>query len=185
MISYYLSLVETEEDKEKIEYIFNTFNSFMSYTAGEVLHHNKQDVEDAVQNAMVVIIENLKMIDTTDYQRLRNLCGIISKNKAKDYCKLKDNQAASLDDTTLETLSSKELNPEGIVLQNDTYEILVKAIYDLDEKYRDVCILKYVNGYKEREIAIFLDLPPKTVSTRIFRGKNILREALRKEKLHV
>ena len=43
MISYYLSLVETEEDKEKIEYIFNAFNSFMSYTAGEVLHHNKQE----------------------------------------------------------------------------------------------------------------------------------------------
>ena len=48
-----------------------------------------------------------------------------------------------------------------------------------------VCLLKYVNELKEREISKILDIPLKTVNSRIYRGKQILREALRKESCHV
>ena len=184
MISYYLSIVETEEDKEKVVLIYENFYSFMCYTAGQILNHNKHDVEDAVHNAMIKLIENIDVIDLSDKQRAKNLCGIVAKNKAKDHCRLKENQTHSLDDTLYDVIED-DSNPDEIIIRKDTYDIVLKAIYALDETYRDVCILKYIHEYKEREIALILDLSPKTVSTRIYRGKQILREKLRKESLHV
>ena len=71
-----------------------------------------------------------------------------------------------------------------IVINEESYEIILKAIDNLSDTYQLVCKLKYINGLKEREIAEVLDLPAKTVSLRIFRGKQILRESLKKEQLH-
>ena len=184
MIAYYLSIVETDEDREKVLFIYENYYSFMCYTAGQVLGHNKQDVEDAVHNAMLKLIENIDIIDLSDKQKAKNLCGIVAKNIAKDHCKYKDNQSLSLEDMICET-TEEENSPSEIVIRKDTYDIILKALHSLDDKYRDICIMKYVHQYKEREIALLLNLTPNTVSIRIYRGKQILREALRKENLHV
>lgn len=88
MISFYLSIIETEEDKDKVVFIYENFYSFMCYTAGQVLGQGKPEVEDAVHNAMLKIIERLDMIDITDEIKVKNLCGIIAKNIAKDHLKL-------------------------------------------------------------------------------------------------
>lgn len=184
MISYYLSIVETEEDREKVTYIYENFYSFMAYTAKQVLKNNDCQIEDAVHAAMLKIIENLDLIDLSDPQRAKNFCGVIAKNKAKDMCKLKDNQSISMDNEIVQTLEDKN-DPTEIVIRKDTYEIIVKAIYSLNDSYRDICLLKYINGLKEREIALILDLPPKTVNVRIFRARQILKKALREENIYV
>lgn len=183
MISLYLAMVETDEDRDKVVLIYENFYSFMCYTAGQILHNDKYDVEDAVHNAMVKLIENLDLIDLSDMQRAKNLCGIVAKNKAIDHCKLKDNQGISFEDSFCKTLVTDDTTSD-IVIKKDTYDIILKELKSLDDKYRDICIMKYIHKLKEREIALLLDIPPKTVSTRIFRGKQILREALRKENIY-
>ncbi len=185
MLSYYLSMVETQEDKEKVEYIFDNFRSYMANAAAPILRNNEQDINDVVQNTMLVIIENIKIIDISDYVKARNLCIIIAKNKAKDYCKLKENQAISYDDLIWNDFLDNSAAPEELAIGNDTYEFLLKTIYNLEEKYRDICILKFVHEYKEREIANVLGLSDGTVSVRISRGRKLLQEKLRKVKLHV
>lgn len=185
MISYYTSIVETDEEKDKIEYIYKNFYSFMAYTAGRVLNHNKQDVEDTVHNAMLKIIDIIDKIDITETNKVKNLCGIIARNKAKDHCKLKDNQTVSLEEEFNNDKTEDNTDPINIVIQNDTYEIVLKAIYTLDEKYRDACILKYVHGYKVNDIALILDISPENVSRRIYRGKEAIKNNLRKEHLDV
>lgn len=184
MISFYLSIIETEEDKDKVVFIYENFYSFMCYTAGQVLGQGKPEVEDAVHNAMLKIIERLDMIDITDEIKVKNLCGIIAKNIAKDHLKRKDNQTIRLDET-FSDMPSEDDAVDEIVIKGDTYEIILRAIRALDEKYRDVCILRYVHGYKEREVAELLNISAGTVSTRIFRAKQILREELRGESIYV
>ena len=184
MISYYLSVVKTEEERDKILYIYENFYPFMCYTAGQVFKGKTQDIEDAVHDAMLKIIDNIDIIDLSDIRRARSLCGIIAKNKAKDKCKAKSSQVISFEDLLSET-STSDNSPDEIVITKDTYKVVLKALRSLDDKYRDICILKYLHQLKEREIALVLDLSPKTVSTRIFRGKQILREKLRKESIYV
>ncbi len=184
MISFYLSIIETEEDKDKVVFIYENFYSFMCYTAGQVLGQGKPEIEDAVHNAMLKIIERLDMIDIADEVKVKNLCGIIAKNIAKDHLKLKDNQTLMLDETFYD-LPSEDDAVDEIVIKGDAYDIILRAIRALDEKYRDVCILRYVHGYKEREVAELLNISAGTVSTRIFRAKQILREELRGESIYV
>ena len=112
------------------------------------------------------------------------MCGIVAKNKAKDRCKSRENRNISFEDLLKEE-DKPENNPAEIVIKEDTYDIILKVLRSLDDRYRDICMLKFIHQLKEREIALILDLTPKTVSTRIYRGKQLLREALRKENLHV
>ena len=184
MISYYLSIIETEEAKDKVVFIYENFYSLMSYTAGEVLNHNTHDVEDAVHNAMLKIIEIIDLIDLSDVKKVKNLCGIVAKNQAIDYCKRRDSQTISTDDEAI-LASEVDVNPDDIVISKETYHIIIEAIRTLGDTYRDVCLLKYVHEYKVREIAMLLDLSENTVTTRISRAKQILKEALRKELPHV
>ena len=184
MINIYLSMVETAEDRDKVVFIYENYYSFMCWCAGEVLGHNKHDVEDSVHNAMVSIIEHLECIDFSDKQRLKNFCGIVAKNKAINCKKSQGKNVTSTEDTINIGIDHVEM-PDEIVLGRETYSVILREVFELDEKYRDVCMLKYLHGLKEREIAELLDISPKTVGTRIFRGKQLLREALRKENTYV
>ena len=184
MLTFYLSMVETEEDKDKVLYIYNHFYSAMSYSASLVLKNNKQDVEDVVHSSMVNIIKNIDIIDFSDLRRAKSMCKTVAHNMAVDYLKKKENQNISLDDAICVNMEDYN-NPEEIIINKDIYAIIEQKIKTLDDKYRDVCRLKYINNLKEREIALLLNLPPNTVSVRIFRGKQILREELKKEGIHV
>jgi RNA polymerase sigma-70 factor (ECF subfamily) len=53
--------------------------------------------------------------------------------------------------------------------------ILSRALEDLDEKYRDVIILRFFEQKEYDEIADILKIPIGSVSTRLYRAKNRLR----------
>lgn len=184
MINIYLSMVETAEDRDKVVFIYENYYSFMCWCAGEVLGHNKHDVEDSVHNAMISIIENLECVDFSDKQRLKNFCGIVAKNKAINHQKRQSKNVIQTEDTVNLEIDQAEM-PDEIVLGRETYNVILREIFELDEKYRDVCVLRFVHGHREKDIASFLDIPENTVSTRISRAKKTLREALRKEGLYV
>ena len=184
MINIYLSMVETAEDRDKVVFIYENYYSFMCWCAGEVLGHNKHDVEDSVHNAMVSIIEHLECIDFSDKQRLKNFCGIVAKNKAINCKKSQGKNVTSTEDTINIGIDHVEM-PDEIVLGRETYSVILREVFELDEKYRDICILRFIHGHREKDIASFLDIPENTVSTRISRAKKTLREALRKEGLYV
>ena len=183
MLSLYLSLVETDNDKEKIVYLFENYYSFMCHCVRLVIGNNEYDVEDIVMSSFIKLIDYLDKIDFSDDVRVKSLCGIVAKNKAIDHCKLKGNQNVSVEDSFVEP-RDEETDPAELFLRHDIYDCIVSAIGSLDEKYRDICQLKYINGLKEYEIADVLNLNAKTVNTRINRGRKILREMLRKENIH-
>ena len=183
-LSIYLSMVETEEDSQKVLYIYNNFYKYMAYSASEVLKNNSQYVQDIVHTAMIAIIENIDLVDLSDNRKAKNLCCMVARNKAIDFCRSKDNQVILLNDDSND-ISTEEGNPIDIVINRDTYDIVLKTINLMDEKYRNICHLKYVCELKEREIALLTGMSPKTVGTRIFRGKQILKEALKKENIYV
>lgn len=181
MLSFYLSLVQTPSDKEKVEFIYFTYHGTMSHAIRKYVK-NEEDVADIVHDTMVKIIYNIDKVNIEDDFKTRSFCKTIAKNKAIDFLRKKEQHNVSLD----EKFESKSFSEDvlDIVINEESYEIILKAIDNLSDTYQLVCKLKYINGLKEREIAEVLDLPAKTVSLRIFRGKQILRESLKKEQLH-
>lgn len=182
MLLFYLSTVSTDSEKDKIIFIYENYYSYMAYKASKYLK-SKQDIEDTVHNSMIKIIEHLDKIDINDPVKAKSFCGTVSKNKAIDFLRSKENQNILSDEEEINQFVDST-DPEEILITNETHNIILNAINSLNEKYRDVCILKYVNKLKEREIAEILGITPKNVNIRIFRGKQLLRDALRKEGMH-
>lgn len=184
MLSFYLSLIDTSEDEDKVLYLYKNFYSYMKYSACQIMVENTSDVEDVVHDAMISLIDHLSIIDFKDEIRVRNFCGIVARNKAIDYCRKIGIRAIPMDEIYIAPANEND-DPEAIVVNEDTYKIILDAIKNLDDKYRDVCLLKYVNELNDREISDVLNIPLKTVNTRVYRGREILRDTLRKGSCHV
>lgn len=163
--------------KEKIVHIYQNYYCCMAHAAAKYLK-NKADVEDTVHDCMVKLLSVIDTLDTSDEVKLRHLCGVVARNTAINRVKEKRNEVLPLDEVF--DMSDDE-TPETLAVSNETVSILKRAIESLGDTYRDVCRLKYINGLKERQIAVLLDISEKTVNQRIFRGKRILRKALAKE----
>lgn len=179
MLSGYLSMVDSDEDNDKITFIYTSYYSSMAYSARSVLGNNKHNIDDAVHNAMLKIIEIIREIDFSEPKRVEGLCCMIARNQAKDYCKRKENQSIPIDDAAIVD-TADEMCPADILVKKETYDEILRAVYSLDEKYRDVCILKYLYKMKEKDIGTALGLPAGTVSVRIQRGRRILKSAIEK-----
>lgn len=70
---------------------------------------------------------------------------------------------------------------ETLGFEEESYLDLFQAVMKLDKKYRVPVLLFYYEGYSTAEIASLLNIPDKTVSTRLFRAKAKLKEYLKEE----
>ena len=70
---------------------------------------------------------------------------------------------------------------ETLGFEEESYLDLFQAVMKLDKKYRVPVLLFYYEGYSTAEIASLLNIPDKTVSTRLFRAKVKLKEYLKEE----
>lgn len=185
MLLFYESAVETDEKTDKITYVYENYYSFMTYAVEKIMIHSKHDVEDIVHSAIIRIMENIDIIDFSDDRRVKNLCVVIARNLAIDYCKKKDNQNICLDDAIDYDDPNNDVDPLKALVSKDTYEVILRVIDSLDSKYRDVCSLRYINGLKEKDIARLLDIPRNTVGIRLYRAKRKIKEKLEKENIDV
>lgn len=53
-----------------------------------------------------------------------------------------------------------------------------QVLQNIPKKYAEVLILYYVNGYKSREIASFLNITESNVTQRLSRARKFLRKEL-------
>lgn len=70
--------------------------------------------------------------------------------------------------------------PDDDCIQNETSRRLQAALMTLSLDYRTVIVLRHFQNLTYREIAAMLDLPEKTVKSRLFSGRRLLRESLLK-----
>jgi RNA polymerase sigma-70 factor (ECF subfamily) len=108
----------------------------------------------------------------------------ICYNLVIDYVRKKQANVDSLDD---EYVSQKAL------LESDNYvddcgfetleqaeirEIVWSSVDRIPLKYRELILLRYLDGLKYEEIAEITDLPVGTIKNRIFKAKELLREEI-------
>lgn len=162
----YLQTVETEDDGAKFQAIFREYGALMYHAAYRRLG-NEQDAEDAVHNAFVKIAKNIKKILPPCPQTQR-LVGIIVNSYAIDLLRSRGRHpAVPYDDARPGAVSYGE--PEG-------ENLLAECINALPEEQRTVILLRYVHGYKHREIAAMLGRTLAWVQKTDQRAKKRLKE---------
>lgn len=129
---------------------------------------NPDDANDVTQDVLVQLYKTTNEFESDSH--MKNWLMKVTVNRCKmifrsPWSKLEDIE------NYVETLGFEE----------ETHLDLFLAVMNLDKKYRVPLMLFYYEGYSTAEIASLLDIPEKTVSTRLFRAKGKLRDYLKEE----
>ena len=173
-----LGLLDTEEEQDKFEALFHRYKGMMFCSIKNVIK-DKYLSEDILQEVLIKIANNIdKVNNDINSNEAKSFIMTITKNTALDYyrksvknreheCYIADHEEKVF--ATIDKKRASKLDDENKIIY------LIKS---MKENYRDIFILKYVNGLENKDIAGLLNISEETVRQRISRGKKMLEEKL-------
>lgn len=183
MLSFYLCEIEDKDNRSKFEQIYFRYKKEMYIIANKILR-NREDTEDAVQDAFVLVMRNLDKIDDVDARTTANYIRTIVKNRARQiYNRCKQRESLTEDDDFFSFLPDRFQNVESQIERKELAEILEAMILKLPDKYREVLYLYYYNEKTYSEIASMLDTTEVNARQIARRARKLLEEKLLKTKL--
>ena len=147
-----------------------------AYNLARWLTRNDQDAQDIVQEAYLRAFRFFPGFRGGDARAwlmkiVRNACYTwFDVNRPL--------QDAAEFDENLFPPDSHAPNPEKLVLQNDSGTLVRKALEELPTNFREVLILRELEGMSYKEIAEITGMPTGTVMSSLSRARGRLRQAL-------
>ena len=148
-------LVQKAKQHDKIAFtVLIEQNTKSMYKVAKAILKNDEDVADALQDTILTCWEKIGTLEKNEFFKtwliriLINKCNVIYRQKV--------------------SWVSEEQFPEYSVSENQyTYVEWCQLLECLEEKYRIVILLYYVEGFKVREIAKILKVSESTVKGRL------------------
>jgi RNA polymerase sigma-70 factor, ECF subfamily len=147
-----------------------------AYNLARWLTRNDQDAQDIVQEAYLRAFRFFPAFRGGDAK-----AWIMKIVRNTRYTSLRENrplQDAMEFDESLFFPDSRGPNPEEVVLQNDTGTLVRKALEKLPTSFREVIVLRELNGMSYKEIAEITRMATGTVMSRLSRARGYFRQAL-------
>ncbi|MDD7403802.1 MAG: sigma-70 family RNA polymerase sigma factor [Butyribacter sp.] len=160
-----------EAARKKLEEVYRVHGNMMMQVAMSVLHQ-QQDAEDAIQNSILSLSRHMDRIGSAEDYRTVSYVRTVVRNAAIDIYRKKGRRDFSYEELTEEPEDS--FNLEKVVCDSDEVRHIVTIISQMEEEYREVLSLFYLNEMKPREIADVLNRPYNTVRSQISRGRKRL-----------
>lgn len=177
MLLMYMAMIDDKPDQLRFERIYYSYRKQMIRVAERVLH-NPDEAEDAVQNALLGIARNIKNVPQ-DERVERAYALTASKNAALLLLPKQQQRDNTLDFTELNIQSKDDLFQQ--VVNSLDYDLLLRAMRQLDPIYRDVLMMVYVQEQSVEAAADILQRKKETVRKQLQRGKKLLIELCVKE----
>lgn len=154
-----------------LEEIYRTYGNLMFYVANQILN-NRQDAEDMVQEALIRLAGVLDRIEDVNSGKTRSLVCLTVEHKAIDLYRRKKRQTVlpfDLEDT--DDLYIQGSNEIDALVERNT---IAQVIASLPANYREILLLKYDNGFSEKEIAALLGMKQAAVYKTMQRARKKL-----------
>ncbi len=167
----------------KFEEIVTKYTN-LAYKIAIDMTSSPEDSQDLVQEAYLSLYSHFKEYKRLPENEIRNILCKIVLNKCKDYLKSSKRKEA----TILEDIS----NIEEFSLQDDFVDEIIKRdrgkrirdkIHKLKEPYNTILEQYYIKNNSLDEIARKQNTTKGTIKVQMTRGKKILGEILRKERI--
>lgn len=184
MLQFLLTLTD-ESNHSKIEYIYNNYHEFMMrFAVSKFKSANRRnyffDAEDAVQNAFMKITRYIHNIDFSSSERdIKNYVFTILSNEITNIL-MNCEEIDGLDEEFSEQIEYSFIEELDI---KEKYSEIVKIIESLDEKYSTTLYLFYCKEMTVNEISELMGITPKTIYTRLSRGKKLILDAIKGAKV--
>lgn len=171
----YLMMIDSQEDRNKFIIIYEKYCDAMIKYANHIL----KDVhlsEDVVHESFVKIAKHINKIGDVDTKETKNFIMIITRNTALDEYRKRiknwENVIFMDEEKYADLLVSKDS------VDTEPENELVHIIKNMDSKYSDLFLLKYVNKLSNKEIASVLKISEEAIRQRLSRGRNIIEKQL-------
>lgn len=151
-----------------------------AYTLARYLTRNAHDAEDVVQDACLRALKYFDGFRGEGETSARAWLLAIVRNTAYSRKGRVDAVTTEFDETQHSGAAADE-HPEGVLLQKDAKETLGRALDRLAPEFREVIVLRELEGLSYKEISEVAGVPVGTVMSRLSRARTRLQEALRKE----
>lgn len=157
-------------DRRSFEVLVDRHQQTMYNVALRIVR-DLEDAADVTQAAFVKVYENLATYNPR-YKFFSWLFRIVV-NEALNLLK-KRKFSAELEETHL----AVDQRLDGNLLESELQEQVQQALMDLKFEYRLVVVLRHFQHLSYEEISYITDVPEKTVKSRLFTGRKLLREKL-------
>lgn len=167
----------TPQEQEKLNQIYAAYEQPMYRIAYAILHHTEQ-AEDAVSDAFLRIIRNLKKIGDINSEQTKNyIIRIIRSTAINQY---RQNQRESerwtvWDDRILQVPNQRD-DMEQLLANIAQEEAIASLLEPLNETDRQIILMRCQEELSFREIAARLSIREATARKRFERAKKAIRE---------
>jgi len=162
-----------EGDRGAFEAIVGRYEKKV-YNVALRMSNNREDAEDITQSVFIKVFENLgsykesyKFFSWLYRIALNESLNFLGQRKRFD----------SMD----EEIASSGKTPEEAYSEVELEEKIQNALMDLSVDYRVIVVLCHFHGFSYREVGFVLDIQEKTVKSRLFTARKLLRDILSKK----
>lgn len=171
MLNFYLSILNTEEEKTEFERLYHAQKNTMYHIAYSKLQ-NSHDAEDAVSEAFLRCANNFSRILEIPCNKRGAFLDVIVRNVAIDMFKKNCNAPDDIEDYAF--VADKTPDTENMAIGNISRDELVERIREMPEALRDTLSLSAFCDMTNKEIADFLGVSENTVAQRLFRARKVI-----------
>jgi RNA polymerase sigma-70 factor (ECF subfamily) len=171
----------TLDDRQEFRHIITRYEDKLRRYLARLGLRLKEDQDDVLQETFIKAYRNLNSFD----QRLTFSAWLyrIAHNETMTWFRRRrarpEGSMVADSDEVLQLLSSPELSLPEVLDRARAVEDLKKALATLDEKYREVLILRFFEHKEYEEISDILEIPIGSVGTLLHRGKKQLLAVLK------
>ena len=147
-----------------------------AYNLARWLVHNEHDAEDLVQEAYLRAFKSF-----AGYYGGNSRSWLLTIVRNTCYTWLQKNRVLHVTeplDDNLDELGLDFADPEVLLLQSVDAQIVRQALSELPVEFREVVVLREMEGFAYKEITDVIDLPLGTVMSRLARGRKRLHALL-------
>ena len=140
------------------------------------LLRNEQDAQDVVQEAYLRALKSFG-----GFHGSNGRAWLLTIVRNTSYTLMKKNRAVDLTTTFDEekhATDHESVNPSALLEQIEDAELVREAMDHLPAEFREILVLRHLEGLSYKEIADIAQIPPGTVMSRLARARGKLKECL-------
>jgi len=159
----------------------NEYSEQLATFAARMLSDEADWAEDVTQDAFLALYRHLHQVPEAAWRPwlfrvTRNLC--LDRIRRKKHKPRNFRDLADEENHDPVPPDSYQASPDVRVQEKEIQEDLSAAIEELPERFREVFLLCEGEGMSYEQVATILDIPLKTVSTRLYRARQRLLKAM-------
>jgi RNA polymerase sigma-70 factor (ECF subfamily) len=147
-----------------------------AYNLAKWLLHNEQDAQDVVQEAYVRAFKSF-----SGFRGSNGRAWLLTIVRNASYTLLKKNRAMDLTtpfDEEIHASGHESISPATIAEHSEDVELISQAIDELPAEFREILVLRHMEGLSYNEIADVAQIAPGTVMSRLARARTKLKQGL-------